>query len=79
MDEEAWIKVDCIVKEKGKLHFTTQNSKKDKLNKSASGGLGNKNIERKLELNYLGQYELNFKEEDEVYTVELIMQLENGN
>jgi sensor histidine kinase YesM len=54
----------------GKLYFTCVNSKPSVVMKS-KGGLGIKNIERRLQLLYPGNHTLNVKDEVNSYTVQL--------
>lgn len=66
--EKGWIKIDCIV-EDNVLHFITANSKSN--HPKEKSGIGNKNIERQLALNYPNQYELKLEETDEQFVVNL--------
>ncbi len=57
------------------LDFYIQNSKKQKAKKEASnGGLGLKNIQKRLRLLYPNQHQLNIEETDAFYSVRLFIQ-----
>jgi sensor histidine kinase YesM len=68
-DENAWIKMDTDMDaDTGWFTFRTQNSIGST---SIKGGIGIQNVQQQLELMYKGGYHLNFKDENEIYEVEL--------
>ncbi|WP_436517480.1 sensor histidine kinase [Ekhidna sp. To15] len=69
----AWINVNLVVT-KTELSFSVENSIGLK-QKSHKGGLGIKNVQRRLELLYPDKHELTFGENDNSYKVFLALQL----
>ena len=70
--------------EKGQLHFTTQNT--SKLNSASSlngkkkkGGIGLKNVRRRLALVYPQQHQLNISDDGKFYKTELMINLNHKN
>jgi hypothetical protein len=74
--KHAWIKLSMTEKE-GILTFHSANNKPitSKKTHESAGGLGLKNVRRRLELEYQTRYSLDIKETDEVYEVSLILKL----
>ncbi|SDG14518.1 GHKL domain-containing protein [Chitinophaga filiformis] len=74
----AWIKLSMTEKD-GILTFHSANNKPvaatGKRNNESTGGLGLKNVRRRLELEYQTRYSLDIKETDDVYEVALILKL----
>jgi LytS/YehU family sensor histidine kinase len=74
----AWIKL-CITEKDGLLTFHAANNKPvaatGKKNNESTGGLGLKNVRRRLELEYQTRHTLNIKETDDVYAVALTLYL----
>lgn len=73
--EEGFVKIACIAEEGQRVRFTAENSKTTAVVVSQSGGLGNLNIQRQLDLNYKDKYQLVVKDEKEVFGVELVLEL----
>lgn len=69
-NEEGFIKISCII-EDGVLYFSVENSKNQYAQKTDSMGIGNKNIERQLLLNYPNKHTLNIENEVEVFKLEV--------
>ncbi|WP_177230622.1 sensor histidine kinase [Chitinophaga sp. CF118] len=76
--KNAWIKLSMTEKE-GLLTFHCANNNPvtatGKKNNESTGGLGLKNVRRRLELEYQTRYSLDIKETDDVYEVSLILKL----
>lgn len=60
--------------ESGKIFFRTTN-KKSKQNKDNTGGIGLKNVRRRLDLIYKDRYKLQIEDENDVYNCELYLNL----
>jgi len=74
IENESYIHIEFEIKE-GKLRFRCENSKPAiPLAKSKVGGLGLQNIRRRLELLYPDQHSLSILDEDEQFTILLIIQ-----
>lgn len=73
LDEQAWIKIECVLTE-NVLYFTTENSQRVQV-KTEIGGIGQRNIERQLELYYAGNYDLKIENGGEKYRVDLQIHL----
>jgi LytS/YehU family sensor histidine kinase len=74
-NEMAWIKINSSVNEEGMLHFLIENSVFSSNLPSEASGIGLQNVKRQLELNYPNQYQLNIKQEKEIFSVALNVQL----
>lgn len=76
--QHAWIKLSMTEKE-GILIFRSANNKPvtatAKRKTESAGGLGLKNVRRRLELEYQTRYSLDIKDTDDVYEVALILKL----
>lgn len=73
--EGAFIDIDFDVKE-DEIEFSIKNSvARLKHNGNSKGGIGLKNVQRRLELIYPGRHELNITEENDVYHVYLKLKL----
>jgi sensor histidine kinase YesM len=74
--QSAWIKLSMTEKE-GILIFRSANNKPvtAKRKTESTGGLGLKNVRRRLELEYQTRYSLDIKDTDDVYEVALILKL----
>ncbi|TSD65052.1 hypothetical protein FFF34_014270 [Inquilinus sp. KBS0705] len=60
--------------DEGKLYFFIQN-KKHTHNRDASGGIGLNNVRRRLDLLYPGKYNLDIRDEADIYTCQLSLVL----
>jgi len=69
----SYLTLNFRIKEK-QLHFTSENSKPP-VKKNSTGGLGLKNIYRRLELLYPGNHTLEINDEADKYIVNLIIPL----
>jgi Histidine kinase len=69
----SYLTLNFRIKEK-QLHFTSENSKPP-VKKNSTGGLGLKNINRRLELIYPGNHTLEINDEADKYIVNLIIPL----
>ena len=67
----SYLELDFCIDD-GKLHFTARNSK-PAIKKNGIGGIGLKNITRRLELLYPGKHQLLIKDESTDYTANLII------
>ncbi|RMG85094.1 MAG: histidine kinase, partial [Bacteroidetes bacterium] len=76
-NDRAWIKIELVVDENGKLQFCVENSKSPRGEHWENGGIGLKNTLRQLELNYPEKYDLHISEDDHCYVVRLTIQLQN--
>lgn len=78
-NETAWIRMECLLEE-DTLHFVSENSfqiHKITTNKEKKvGGIGLENIKRQLELNYPEKHELSIQTLENVYKVDLKIELE---
>jgi len=76
--KNAWIKLS-MTEQEGILTFHSANNKpiaaSGKRNNESAGGLGLKNVRRRLELEYQTRYSLDIKETEDVYEVSLILKL----
>lgn len=76
--KNAWIKLSMTEKE-GILTFHSANNKPvgaaGKKSNESTGGVGLKNVRRRLELEYQTRYSLDIKETEDVYEVALILKL----
>lgn len=72
--EEAYIRI-FFREEKGYLHFYCENTKPVTPSKYKSGGLGLKNINRRLELLYGNNHTLHIDESDKKYIVNLYLKI----
>lgn len=73
--EPSFLLVEFFHTEKNKLQFTAKNSKPSFISIKHPGGLGLKNIIRRLELLYGKHYQLDINDEPDLYTVKLILPL----
>ncbi|MBO9631489.1 MAG: histidine kinase [Chitinophagaceae bacterium] len=62
---------------KGLLHYEVINRVPANISKDSSSGIGIANLERRLSLLYPGSYELSFREENDIYTATLQLNLNN--
>jgi two-component system, LytTR family, sensor kinase len=68
-DQSNFVKLD-LRRSNGFFEFTVENSKEDgTLTTEQQGGIGLNNVKRRLELLYPGRYELNIKNNAEVYKI----------
>jgi len=76
--KNAWVKLSVTEKE-GRLTFHSANNKPvaatGKKGNEPGGGLGLKNVRRRLELEYQTRYSLDIKETADVYEVALVLEL----
>lgn len=70
------IKVDAE-----EIHFILENSKPLRLMETKSlkapGGIGLKNVKDRLDLVYNNNYKIKIKEDDDIYSIDLVLQLDN--
>ncbi|MCB0777693.1 MAG: histidine kinase, partial [Chitinophagaceae bacterium] len=59
----------------GTFFFTAENSKESQLPLNEQGGIGLKNVSRRLELLYPGKHQLEIKETEDNFTVQLKLDL----
>lgn len=76
-DQPNWIRINLQL-EKGQLHFTVSNSRaEDMFNEVVRyGGIGLKNVQRRLDLIYPGQYDLDIQTNSNSFDVTLQLHLE---
>jgi two-component system, LytTR family, sensor kinase len=68
-DQSNFVKLD-LRRSNGFFEFTVENSKEDgTLTTEQQGGIGLNNVKRRLELLYPGRYELNIKNNAEIYKI----------
>lgn len=68
--------IDAILKvENNELTFTCRNNFKETNRNPSSGGIGLKNIERRLHLLYPGKYRFTYEKKDDIFGVQLAIQL----
>lgn len=74
-----WVKLKLWITTDQELHFEVMNSKSEKENHTKDvinyGGIGLANVKRRLELLYTNQYNLFFKDLEDVYEVTLQLKL----
>jgi len=75
-DEKQPLSIELSVNDK-RLYFKV-NNKKNNLNKDETGGIGLSNVKKRLALIYGKEHELNISETDDLYIVELFINLQNG-
>ncbi len=73
VNKEGFIAIKLKLKE-NKLHFSCKNSYSDK-NVDKTGGIGLGNSIKRLEIMYTDKYELNIKDENNVFSIELNLEL----
>ncbi len=72
-NKNGFIKIDLICNE-NILHFTTENSKNNTLNqKDKLGGVGLKNIKKRLELTYTNNFNFTFNDTEKRFKVTLLL------
>lgn len=69
-NEAGFIKVSCIL-ENDTLYFSTENSQQPSIQTRELGGIGNKNIERQLLLNYPNRHKLEIEETVDTFKLEV--------
>lgn len=68
--------IDAVLKvENNELTFTCRNNFKKTNRNPSSGGIGLKNIERRLHLLYPGKYRFTYEKKDDIFGVQLAIQL----
>lgn len=72
-DPENPIRIAILV-EKGRLEFTVTNKKSDQ-NKDEASGIGLNNVKRRLDLLYQGEYKLEIREKEKIYSCKLVLNL----
>ncbi|GGA84635.1 sensor histidine kinase [Puia dinghuensis] len=72
--DKAWITIDLKVAG-GQLYFKTANSYSAVSKPVSSTGVGLTNVRRRLELVYPGRHELNIVQQDQVFSIDLKLQL----
>ncbi len=73
--EASFLLIELLYTEKNKLQFIAKNSKPSVITIKPEGGLGIKNIARRLELLYGKKYQLDIKDETNLFTVHLTIPL----
>ncbi|MEO5942815.1 MAG: histidine kinase [Ferruginibacter sp.] len=72
---KVWLSIDLSVKE-NQLSFKMVNSCEGNINlKNREGGIGIKNVQKRLELLYPSRFKLEYGNEDDLYIVSLLLQL----
>lgn len=74
-NENNFVKLD-ISRSNGHFNFTIENSKGTERTTELHGGIGLNNVKRRLELLYPGRYQLEIKDQERVYKVELKLKIE---
>jgi len=77
-NENAFINISLAVEEEQKLFFSIENSKANTLHSGeikTSNGIGIKNVERRLQLLYPEKYKLEIKDENDIFSVSLQLNL----
>lgn len=72
--DHAWVEVSLKM-DNDRLIFNVKNGVNDLVEKSVFGGVGMRNVARRLELGYPGRHKLDIKNNDGIYSVELIIDL----
>lgn len=67
-----------ISSDRGRLHFHIVNTKTNILSVESASGIGLTNVRRRLSLLYPGRHELIIKDEEEIFTVDLILDINEG-
>lgn len=76
--QSSWINIDLKTND-NKLTFKIENSvPENNFTKDSVGGIGIANVKKRLQMLYPGKHNLILREEESVYRVELILEL-NGN
>ncbi|HET8859364.1 hypothetical protein [Marivirga sp.] len=76
MLDQAWIHLDLKIQEES-VHFKLVNSRVSFTSKNnAKGGIGLQNVRKRLELLYPSQHELVITEEEDLFIVNLKIQLQ---
>ncbi|HPG10855.1 MAG TPA: sensor histidine kinase [Chitinophagaceae bacterium] len=73
-DKENYIRLH-LDRANGTFFFTAENSKESQLPLNEQGGIGLKNVSRRLELLYPGKHQLEIKETEDNFTVQLKLDL----
>lgn len=69
-DEANHVRIDLEMSN-GQMIFNVINSKDDKVNTETAGGIGLQNVKRRLELLYPGNYDLSIDNKEDLFTVNL--------
>lgn len=69
-NEGGFIKVSCVL-EGDTLYFSTENSRQSNVQTMEEGGIGNRNIERQLVLNYPNRHQLKIEETVDTFKLEV--------
>jgi len=76
------VNLDITVRNE-EIHFILENSKPLRLGETKSmkavGGIGLKNVKNRLDLVYANNYKIDIKEDDDIYSIDLALQLDNKN
>ncbi|WP_407520741.1 histidine kinase [Lacibacter sp. MH-610] len=73
-DAENFVNIH-LHRSNGQMLFDVTNSKEEQLNAEMPGGIGLKNVQRRLELLYPGKYELQIENKPEIFKVHLKLKL----
>ena len=74
-NEEAFIKIQCVIENGNELEFKTENSfEPNSNNNNNKGGIGLENVRRQLDLNY-ENHDLKIEKEKNVFKLELKLEL----
>ncbi|MEI9911060.1 MAG: GHKL domain-containing protein [Bacteroidota bacterium] len=71
-----FVKLD-ISRSNGHFNFTIENSKETERTTELHGGIGLNNVKRRLELLYPDKYQLQIKDDETVYKVDLKLEIDN--
>lgn len=76
------VTLDISVEEE-EIRFNLENSKPLRIGETKSmkaiGGIGLKNVKNRLDLVYANNYKINIREDDDIYSIDLALQLDNKN
>lgn len=73
-DKTGWINIECVV-ENNILVFKVSNSIRQNSAKNVDSGIGLKNIQKQLELNYPSKHQIDISKSDKEYSVQLNIEL----
>jgi hypothetical protein len=76
-NSNAWVKINIQLQDKECI-YTVENSKASTTNNAGKSGIGLRNVERRLELSYPGQYKIKIEDKPDVYFVQLNISLSDS-